>query len=216
MIFAISMAALLPVSKPGRHAAFTADRDSVANAMLACLRAATSASARSMQVWPGFRLNDQAILLVNEREGPVILVAVGSPPPGYKLTAAGHSIYQKDGAPPDSLLGLQVGRAWEPAKGIATVVPFQRRACPEMVLHEAFHTYQRLRLRNSARSWGEGTLRFPATSEEPAAVQLLEGHWLAQALASPDPTVRGRSIALAAAAHARFCESVGESACRDV
>lgn len=217
MIAVISMAALLTASTLGRHAPLAADSDSVVNAMLDCTRVAVASSARSTQVWPGFLLLDQVILLVNERDGPVVLVTDGSPPRGYRSTAAGRSIYERDGAPPDSLLGLQIGRRWAPARRVATVVPFQKRACPEMVVHEAFHTYQRFRVRNRAgESWGEGTQQFPAADEESFAAQMLEGHYLARALAIRDLKARSNNVALAAVAHDRFCEIVGQGACRDV
>jgi hypothetical protein len=191
--------------------------DSVANAMLDCVRAATASSGRSAQTWPGFLLHDQAIILVNEESGPVVLVANGPPPPEYRAIAAASLIYERGGMPPDSLRGLQVGTTWNLRKGVATVVPFPKHACPEMVVHESFHTYQRRRMTERAAGFvGGGTLRFPAPREELSAVQLLEGHFLAQALASPDAARERRSVELAAASHTRLCEMLGERACRDV
>jgi hypothetical protein len=182
--------------------------------MIQCLTAALAAQRSGAQVWPGFPLHDQVLLLTNERRGVVVLAGDRSPPSEYLPVAPDSALFERTGAPPDSLRGLRTGLKWHAKGATATAVRFDARSCLTTLLHESFHTYQHA-VRRDARFLmsTDGAVELPDSDPEASALLMLEGRFLAQALTARDAVSRLAAVRRAVVARRRRCQRVRVTEC---
>jgi hypothetical protein len=184
-------------------------------AMLSCVQTVESVASLSARIWPGFRLNSQVLILSNERGGPLVIGGDPSPPVDYYRGDSSSLLFVRRGQPPDSLLGLRIGRDWHNQHGVATIVPFNRARCLETLLHETFHTFQLAKKESDRASFRfTGSASFPDSSLDELTLLLTEGHFLESALSASSNSARSAAIGAAAAARAIRCAREFEPQCR--
>ncbi|HEX5831577.1 MAG TPA: hypothetical protein VFY16_11385 [Gemmatimonadaceae bacterium] len=211
--FAVAaLAACTPAREPtGRAPPLTA-ADTVA-AMASILRHVVQRDTTAAAVWPGFRLAGQPLFLTAEPNGPVMLVGDPAPPAEYRPLDARADVHVRAGPPPDSLRGLRIGLDWRGRGRRGTVYPFHHDNARHSLVHEAFHTFQRLGA-SDGRFPGSGTPHFPDSSPSAVALLALEGRRLAAAL-DARTEAEARSRARDALALRRYrCARLGARECR--
>lgn len=207
-----ALAACAPAREPTGRAPPPTAADTVA-AMASILRHVVRLDAAAAAAWPGFRLAGQPLLLTAEPNGPVMLAGDPAPPAEYRPLDARADVHVRAGPPPDSLRGLRIGLDWRGHGRRGTVYPFHHENALRSLVHEAFHTYQRLG-RGDGRFPGSGTPHFPDSSPDAVALLALEGRRLAAALDAPtEAATRSRALdALALRRHR--CARLGARECR--
>lgn len=202
---AIASAACGPARLPVQDAATVAP-DTLTR-MVATLRAARDLGESTAVVWPGFRLDEQ-VLILTAPSGPAVLIGDPSPPGDFRQLSSDASIFIRPGLPPDSLTGIRIGMNW--SGKIATAIGYAPVGMLEILIHEAFHTYQSSL---QGEFLGGSTPRFPDTSLVALALLNLEGRYLARALAERSNQAARAAILSALAVRARRCALLGDDEC---
>lgn len=204
---AVIMAACSPARfpEPGTPAVAA---DTLAH-MVETLQAARDLSARASAVWPGFRLGKQ-VLILTAPSGPTVLTGDPNPPGDFGPLALDARVFIRHGVPPDTLTGSRVGMNWNGR--IATAFGYLPTGMLEVLIHEAFHTYQGS-LKGEFLGSSAGTPQFPDTSLAALTLLNLEGRFLASALAERSDQAARAAVLRALAVRARRCALLGADEC---
>ncbi|MCR4339845.1 MAG: hypothetical protein NUW01_08165 [Gemmatimonadaceae bacterium] len=167
--------------------------------------------------WPGFDLDSAVLIAVVTPTGPVYVIGDSALPSGYRWLDDTRAIAVREGPPPDSLLGLQLGLDWNGRIGTATAGPLpadQAHLFPLFLVHEAFHTYQqRLQRANPRRFSQLPNPSFPDSSSVHLALLNLESAYLGRAIAASGKSTLRSNALTALAIRMRRCALLGEEEC---
>jgi hypothetical protein len=167
------------------------DRSSVAatsdsSMLVAGLLQVRAVMGASSDAWPGFRLNEHVLIASLNRIGPTFLVNESTPPEEYRPLPGRPGIFLRTGLPADSISGLRLGMNWNLRDGVATAVTFSSSTAPytaDVMIHEAFHTYQIQRARADRSVFQQRSVPTDSLPNEEALGLLnLEARFLANAL----------------------------------
>jgi hypothetical protein len=176
-----------------------------------------AAKARAPDAWPGFDVDPGVLIAVFEPAGPIYVIGDSSPPPEYRWLDDTHTIAVREGAPPDSLLGLQIALDWNGQSNNATAVPFtasMTSVVPLFLVHEAFHTHQVGLHRSEPQRFVQlSNPRFSDSSFVDLALLNLESAYLARALTASQKSTLRSSALTALAIRMRRCAQLGDEEC---
>ncbi len=207
VVAVVLIAACAPGPSPARIAA-TAAPDTLAE-MVATLRAAEELAGRTSAAWPGFRLDEQ-VLILTAPSGPTVLAGDPRPPADFRPVSPGARIFIREGAPADSLRGLRIGMLWNGRRATAIGYASSSARMLEGLVHEGFHTHQRSL---EGKFPGGNTPDFPDTSSVALTLLNLEGRYLARALAAPSNSEARAAVLNVLAVRARRCALLGSDEC---
>lgn len=181
------------------------------------LQRTIAAKDRAARAWPGFDLERAVLIAAFRPAGPIYVIGDSSLPAGYRWLDDSRGISVREGAPPDSLLDLQLARDWNGRVGSATAMTFTAQEAPLlplMLVHEAFHTFQKQRQRADPRTFaGLSDPNFPDSSSEDLALLNLESIYLARAITSSQQSAVRSNALTALAIRLRRCALLGQEEC---
>jgi len=177
------------------------------------LRAARDIAAHAPDVWPGFRLDEQVLVVTVPDSGPVYALGPDAgAEPGFEPMPEEDGVFVRRGPPPDDFSGMSTDLSWG-ASGTATMVPYGGENVLGFLLHEAFHTFQASLEGEERFAGGGGNVAFPDTSVDALALLNLEGRLLVGALAESSDAEAERLARQALAIRARRCRGSQAGTC---
>lgn len=170
------------------------------------------------EVWPGFRLSDQ-VLILTDLQNQVTVVAGDTVRDGqYETWDVDPRIRVRRGPPPDSLLGMHLGHPWRGSPRAASVLEFHPSYRDDMIsfiVHEAFHTHQHRRRHETGQAAGDPNfIQYSETDSVGIGLLAMESRALAGAIVETNASEAARHARTAIASREERCDGERAEICR--